>query len=138
MKKIFYTLAFLLCCSLVPQDMFGQDLIYRPINPAFGGDTFNYNWLLNSAQVQDLTEDTRDELSSGSNLNDFTESLNRQLLNQLSRQLVTAQFGEAGLEEGNYTIGSYNIDVSNTLDGLSITVFDTSVGEQTQIIIPYY
>lgn len=138
MKKLFYILAFFAFCSILPQEAFSQDLIYKPVNPSFGGNTFNYNWLLNSAQVQDLTEDTRQEEGSRNSLNDFTESLNRQLLSQLSRQLVTAQFGETGLQEGQYTIGSYNIDVSNTLDGLSITVFDTSVGDQTQIIIPYY
>lgn len=140
MKKLLFSIAFLTLCSLLPQSLQSQDLIYRPINPAFGGETFNYNWLLNSAQVQDLTEDTRDQGTIGnrSSLNDFTESLNRQLLSQLSRQLVAAQFGETGLEEGNYTIGNYQIDVSSTLDGLSITVFDSSVGDQTQIIIPYY
>ena len=140
MNKRLQHLAFWAILSLFPLGLSAQDLIYRPVNPAFGGDTFNYNWLLNSAQAQDLTEDTRDLSSSNNrnNLDDFTESLNRQLLSQLSRQLVSAQFGEAGLEEGNYTIGNFQIDVSNTLDGLSITVFDSSVGDQTQIIIPYY
>ncbi len=140
MKKLWtLCLAFSLC-ALLPQMLQGQDLIYRPINPAFGGDTFNYNWLLNSAQAQDLTEDTReDDNGLGRNsLQDFTESLNRQLLSQLSRQLISTQFGEAGLEEGNYTIGNFQIDVASTLEGLSITVFDSSVGDQTQIIIPFY
>ena len=31
---------------------YGQQLTYKPINPAFGGDTFNYQWLLNSANAQ--------------------------------------------------------------------------------------
>ncbi len=140
MKKLFTLLVALFFCSLLPQMGFGQDLIYKPVNPAFGGDTFNYNWLLSSAQAQDLTEDTRTRSTANdrNTLDDFTESLNRQLLSQLSRQLVSAQFGEAGLEEGNYTIGNYQIDVTSTLDGLSITVLDSSVGDQTQIIIPYY
>jgi curli production assembly/transport component CsgF len=34
------------------QSMGAQDLVYRPRNPAFGGDTFNYQWLLNSAESQ--------------------------------------------------------------------------------------
>ena len=36
---------------------FGQQLTYRPVNPAFGGDTFNYNWLLNSANSQNSFTD---------------------------------------------------------------------------------
>ena len=30
-----------------------QDFVYTPKNPAFGGNTFNYQWLLSSAQAQD-------------------------------------------------------------------------------------
>ena len=119
--------------------LYAQDLVYRPKNPAFGGETFNYNWLLSGAQVQDTTEDPdRVESSRGNGLNDFAESINRQLLSQLSRQLVTSQFGERGLEEGLYTFGDFQVDVAPGVEGLVITVFDASVGEQTQVVIPYF
>ena len=32
--------------------LFGQDLKYKPINPAFGGESYNYTWLLSQAQAQ--------------------------------------------------------------------------------------
>ena len=33
----------------------GQQLVYKPINPAFvGGEPFNYSWLLNSANSNGL------------------------------------------------------------------------------------
>lgn len=133
-------LLFLLSCLFaVCVTASAQDMVYRPKNPAFGGDTFNYNWLISSAQAQDLTEDpARVAREQSSTLDDFAENLNRQLLNQLSRQLVTAQFGEQGLEEGNYTFGDFQIDVTTGIDGLVINVFDASVGEQTQVIIPFY
>ena len=117
-----------------------QDLVYRPKNPAFGGETFNYNWLLSSAQAQDTTEDPDRALGSSRNnpLDDFAQNLNRQLLNQLSRQLVTTQFGERGLEEGTYTFGDFQVDIAPGVEGLTVTVFDASVGEQTQIVIPYF
>ncbi|MFK8058095.1 MAG: curli production assembly/transport component CsgF [Saprospiraceae bacterium] len=116
-----------------------QDMVYKPKNPAFGGETFNYNWLLSSAQAQNLIEDPEQVANDQSNtLDDFAENLNRQLLNQLSRQLVTAQFGEEGLEEGNYTFGDFQIDVTTGIEGLIITVFDASIGEQTQVIIPFF
>ena len=114
-----------------------QDFVYTPKNPAFGGDTFNYNWLLNSAQAQNLIE--APEAGSGrSALDSFTESLERQILSNLSRQLASAQFGENNFEDGTYQIGEFTLDVVSTLDGLSITIIDGSQGEQTQIIIPYY
>ncbi len=140
-KPYLYTLLFI-AGLFFSQTATGQDFVYKPTNPAFGGDTFNYSWLLSSAQSQDLTEDERinDRLTSNSQLelSDFTESLNRQLLTQLSRQIATTQFGEDGLEDGNYTVGNFQIDVASTLDGLSITITDATVGEQTQIIIPFF
>ena len=39
---------------LISMTSFSQDLVYKPKNPAFGGDTFNYNWLLSSAESQNL------------------------------------------------------------------------------------
>jgi len=119
----------------------GQDLVYKPVNPAFGGETFNYQWLLNSAQAQNLIEEPENDsfsFDTGSDLENFAETLNRSILSQISRQVTTSQFGEAGLEEGSYTIGNFQIDVDNTAEGLSITILDTALGEQTQVIIPFF
>ena len=133
-KYFFLVLAF--GCFLMPT-INAQDFVYQPKNPAFGGDTFNYNWLLSSAQTQNLLEDEQ-PLNTRSTLETFTESLNRQLLNNISRQLITTEFGENGLSDGTYTLGNFTLDVQSTLDGLSITILDTALGEQTQIIIPYF
>lgn len=120
--------------------MNAQDFVYEPVNPAFGGETFNYQWLLNSAQAQNLLEnpDAIDLFEDDSTLDDFTESLNRQLLSQLSRDLITSEFGTNGLTDGNFIIGSLEITVETTLDGVGITIFDNAIGEQTQIIIPFF
>ena len=136
MKHALFASAFSL---LLGGSAYGQDFVYRAKNPAFGGETFNYNWLLSSAQVQDLIEDP-DELERRSEnpLDDFAASLNRQLLNQLSRQLVTSQFGERGLEEGLYSFGDFQVDIANGIEGLVVTITDVGLGEQTQVIIPYF
>jgi len=138
MKKTKHILWILLFgCFFIP-NMNAQDFVYTPKNPAFGGDTFNYNWLLSSAQTQNLLEEDEEPFSRASTLDNFTASLERQLLNNLSRQLITTEFGENGLSDGSYTIGSFTLDVLSTLEGLSITILDTSQGEQTQILIPYF
>ena len=31
-----------------------QDFVYQPINPAFGGNPYNYSWMLAQAQAQNL------------------------------------------------------------------------------------
>ena len=127
----------LLICLLSLQSQ-AQDMVYKPKNPAFGGDTFNYNWLLASAQAQDLTNDKKTTATAARNTaDDFAQSLNRLLLNQISRELITNQFGENGLQDGLYTFGDFQLDVTTTLEGLSITIFDQN-GGQTQIAIPFF
>ena len=126
---------FLLAFSV---QMFSQQLVYKPKNPNFGGDTFNYNWLLSSAESQntfsDPEEDSREEESD---LKKFTENLNSQLLNQVSRSLFTQQFGADGnLDPGTYTFGTLSVEIFPSNDGLVITILDIETGEQTQVIIP--
>jgi curli production assembly/transport component CsgF len=134
MKKV---LVFIFCFTYFG-NIFSQDFVYRPKNPAFGGETFNYNWMLSSAQTQDNFEDPKRTTSSRkSSLEDFQESLNRQILSQISRQLVSSQFGEGSLKEGSYSVGTFDINVSNGLEGVIININDTSNGEQTQVIIPF-
>ena len=123
---------------LVFSNLTAQDFVYTPKNPAFGGDTFNYNWLLSSAQSQNLIEQPESGSNGRSALDNFKETLERQILSNLSRQLSGAQFGETTLDDGVYQIGNFSLDVVSTLEGLSITISDSSVGESTQIIIPYY
>lgn len=113
----------------------GQQLTYRPVNPAFGGDTFNYQWLLSSANAQnDFTQDanSREDQTSLSN---FAESLNRQILGQLSRSFFSEQLGE-GLQAGTYSFGTLALEIFDSAEGLVVNILDTTTGEQTQIIIP--
>ncbi len=134
-----YTLTALIIFLCIGFQTYSQDFVYKPINPAFGGDTFNYSWLLSAAQAQNLIEDPEPSVfGSRSTLDSFSESLNRQLLNQISRELITSQFGEEGLTDGVYSVGDFQIDIATTLDGLTITLFDTANGEQTQIVIPFF
>lgn len=114
-----------------------QELVYKPKNPAFGGDTFNYQWLLSSAESQNkFTEETSSGRDQRSDLERFTESLNNQLLSQISRTLFTEQFGNDGLQEGTYTFGTLFIEIFPSGEGLVINILDTSTGDQSQVVIP--
>lgn len=117
--------------------MFCQQLIYEPKNPNFGGETFNYQWLLSSAESQNTFEDPNaEERDETSDLERFTDNLNSQLLNLVSRSLFTDQFGDGGLTPGTYTFGTLSIEIFPSSEGLVITILDTDTGEQTQVIIP--
>lgn len=131
MKKIL--LLFFIFLSSIS---FAQELVYRPRNPAFGGDTFNYQWLLSSAESQNLYKDKATAKDERSEIERFTENLNTQLLNQVSRSLFAQQFGDNGISEGNYVFGSLSVEVYQSTGGLTINILDTVTGEETQVIIP--
>lgn len=116
-----------------------QQLVYKPISPAFGGDTFNYQWLLSSANAQnqfDEKSNTNNLLSGLNSLDSFAQSLNRQILSQLSSKLFQEQFGDGALKPGNYIFGSLYLQVTSTAQGLLINILDTNTGDQSEIVIP--
>lgn len=122
---------------LSPLFLTAQELVYKPINPAFGGDTFNYQWLLSSAEAQNTFEEESDfSFGDQSELDSFTESLNRQLLNKITSDLFQEQFGDGDIQPGTYMFGSLVLEISPTSEGLLINILDTQTGDQTQIIIP--
>ena len=119
-----------------PMILAAQSIVYKPINPSFlGGNSFNASWLLSQAEAQNKFKEGSG-LDQKTDLDRFVESLNRQLLNQLSRDLFQTEFGDSALTEGTFTFGSLVIEIVPTSGGLSINILDTNNGEQTQIIIP--
>lgn len=139
MKNLFRISVFMGIVLLCSGALKAQDLTFEFINPAFGGNTFNYQWLLSSADAQNTFEEPADLLEFEADpLAEFTEDLNRQILNQLSRQLISEQFGEGTLQDGNYLIGSYEISVTSGSTGITVTIVDLDTGGQTSITVPYF
>jgi len=132
--------AFALLNLLVPVSSIAQDFVYKPINPSFGGDQYNYTWLLNSATQQNKIEDPDSEDALDSDpLDDFQDNLNRQILNQLSSQLVNSIFGESNeLETGSYNLGNYQVDIFEDGSGVTVNVQDITTGNYTNVVIPSY
>ena len=110
-------------------------MVYTPKNPNFGGNTFNYQWLLSSANSQNSFTAENSFDNDRSELQDFQESLNRQLLGQLTRSVFTSELGD-GLQPGTFNVGSLLLEVFESGEGLIINILDTNTGEQTQIIVP--
>jgi len=133
-KKFILLILIFFCSNVLP-----QQLVYTPNNPSFGGSPLNGSWMFSQAQAQNGF--TSGGVSSSSLLNDpladFTESINRQILSQLSRNLVSSIFGETGLQEGRYEIGDFIIDITPGADGINIIISDLSTGGETTIIVPY-
>jgi curli production assembly/transport component CsgF len=116
-----------------------QDFVYQPINPAFGGNPYNYNWLLGQAQAQNIfKEEDGYRYGDEDPLVGLQDDINRQVLNSLTQQFYQNQFGEAGLTEGYYKFGSYEIDISPITEGMQVRIIDIYTGSETTIIVPYY
>ena len=115
-------------------------LVYTPINPSFGGSSFNGGWLLSSAQAQNKFREPVKKwtMPETDPIADFKKTLNRQLLYSLSRKIIDAAFGEEGFESGHYNLEDYTIDVSSGLDGIKVILTDSLTGNQTTIEVPYY
>lgn len=112
-----------------------QQLTYTPKNPNFGGDTFNYQWLLSSANAQDSFKDPNEKNKDQSALEEFQESLNEQALGQLTQNIFNNTLGDE-LTAGTFTVGSLVMEIYETDLGFVINILDTNNGEETQVIVP--
>lgn len=137
MKYIWLTLVFTASTFLAN----GQDLVYTPRNPAFGGNTLNYSWLLNSATAQNGFQAESDGFDRDPEdpLDDFTESINRQILSQLTREVLSNQLEDDQLlQPGTFEFGSLQVNVVPGATGLVVTITDFSTGGQSQITVPFF
>ncbi|MFC0777912.1 curli assembly protein CsgF [Flavobacterium sp. HJSW_4] len=149
------TIALLVCLFGFSTISIAQNLAYKAANPNFGGETFNYPWLLSSAQAQnDYKEQTNTGYKQQTDLERFKSNLNNQLLNRLSNSLFENQFGSStgtgggtgtgtgtgtgsgSLSPGTYVFGTLSVDIYHSNLGLVVDVLDTDTGEQTQVILP--
>ncbi len=125
--------------ALVAAPAAAQDLVYRPTNPAFGGSPLNYQWLVSSAQAQNAFDDAGRSDFRRDPLEEFEQGLQRQVLGQLSRELLRERFGELDLtKEGRFDFGDFVVEVHPGLDGVQIRVTDILSGDESVVTIPSF
>jgi curli production assembly/transport component CsgF len=116
-----------------------QEKVYRPLNPAFGGNPMNYSWMLSSAQAQKKQPDALSRLARDP-LEDFAQGLQRQVLSALSRELDYNRFGrDIDLsKEGVFDLGDFMIEIVPGLNGVDIRITNALTGDQSLITVPYF
>jgi len=114
-----------------------QDIVYRPIDPSFGGNPFNSAHLLGIANAQN---DYRDPTTrqSNSQADIFARQLQSRLLSALSSQIVNAIFGENPQESGTISFGGQTINFVRSLTEVTLNISDDQTGEVTTIVIPTF
>ena len=77
----------LLCCSTA----YATELVYTPINPSFGGNPLNGNFLLQKAQLQN---NHKAEVTDKTFVDKFREALERNIINTLTRRIADGEMVE--------------------------------------------
>ena len=144
MKKMKHYIFCGVVCTLlfVPLGaVIASEIVWAPINPSFvGGNPYNATWLLSSAQAQNKHTEPTAGYRQPDIMEDFENTLNRQLLSRLSTKILDEAFGEESttpLQEGTYIVGGYQIDITNN-GSINVVITDTLTGNQTTIQVPYY
>lgn len=129
-----YSVFLLICafCGGIGSQLNAGELVYTPINPAFGGNPYNYSWLLDSADIQNQHEEDP--------LEDFEDDLNSRILSTLASRIVSSAFGSYGddLQGGQYQFGDYDITISTEGGGINVDIIDQGTGSSTSVSVPYY
>ena len=117
------------------------ELVYRPISPGFGGSPFNTDYVFGTAERAQSDPNGKQNNSGfgsgrSSALENFTESLQARLLNQVSDDIVTAIFGEDAANEGRFEVAGTVIEFSRSADTINLVITDTANGQSTTIDVP--
>ena len=116
-------------------DAQATELVYTPVNPAFGGSPLNGSVLLNAAQSQNKSKDP-DDLSSKfkekTPLEQFNDSLQRSVLSQLASAATSSVMSNGKLIPGTVQTGDFKIVIADMGGGmLQITTTDKVTGAST-------
>lgn len=113
-------------------------MVYKPINPSFGGNPFNSAHLLGIANAQNDFTDPDSRRDSSSQADIFARQLQSRLLSALSSQIVDAIFGENPQQQGTISFGGQTIDFFRDLDSVTLNITNDETGEVTEIVIPTF
>ncbi|MCC5925873.1 MAG: curli assembly protein CsgF [Bacteroidetes bacterium] len=142
MKRILYiALSSVTALIIGSATLSAQQMVYEPKNPAFGGNPVNYSWMLSSANAQNRFQEQRGAVGFQRDpLEDFQQSLQRQVLSQLTRDIIQNQFGSEGARQTDSTFefGEFNIEINSVDGGVRIRIFNILTGDETSITVPQF
>lgn len=146
MQRLTLFIATVVTTSMMGATVSAQDLVYRPVNPSFGGNPLNSAHLLGTAGAQ-RTATARDadtgfgrtpgEAAPGQTDADlFVRQLQGRLLSALAAEVTDAIFGANPQEGGTVTFGTTTVEFQRNLDSIRLVIADNLNGTVTEIIVP--
>ncbi len=112
------------------------DIIYKPLNPSFGGDPFNSSHLQGLAGIQNEYKPQSGGSSSMTDSQRFLSMLQSRLYSGLASQVADAIFGENAKTNGVITFDDQTIAFSNDGSQIELTITDLNTGQVTTIVVP--
>jgi curli production assembly/transport component CsgF len=129
-----------LCCGAGASPVMASDLTYMPINPSFGGNSFNSAHLLGLANAQNEPKRKADEAAAlarqKSDSDRFIQLLQSRLYSSLAQQVSNAIFGDGAQPQGTIKFDDQEISWVNTGTEVQLLVTNANTGQVTQIVIP--
>lgn len=137
MKKVILTLVIYISVS---GSALSSELVYKPINPSFGGSPLNGSFLLGKAQGQNKHKAPQSRKSFEEKVSD---ALERATLSDIVSKYKDTVLGESAVipnsEDSTFISGDYQIDIlSSNSDTITIEVTDLLTDKVTIIEIPKF
>lgn len=121
------------------------NLIYQPVNPAFGGSPLNGTWLQSEATAQNFyqrEETRRNSIQSALQQQTtkqtpgqiFAQQLQSQLYSSLANKITSAIFGENAQNSGNFSFQGTTISFQRVGSDVQLTINDGQT--VTQVTVP--
>lgn len=111
------------------------DMIYKPINPSFGGDSFNSNHLQGLATAQNQFTKTSHSAAQ-TPTERFLSMLQSRLYSALASQVADAIFGDSAQPSGTIVFDDQQVAFLNTGTEIQLTITDFTTGQVTNIVVP--
>jgi curli production assembly/transport component CsgF len=120
-----------------------QELVYTPVNPSFGGSSFNSSHLLSTAEIHRPDPPESDAGAFGdprsTQTNFFIRQLESRILSRLSLDIVDKIFGDDAEPSGEFVFSDTTISFETLLDGtILLDIVDNATGGTTTIEIPAF
>lgn len=136
-KVRFTSLATALVITSIGMSATAAELVYRPVNPSFGGDPYNGNHLLGTANANDRFKDPDAvdpfDLIETDPQKQLEQALRDNLISSLASQ-ASQTIQNAG--PGTYEIGGTRIQVSDANGQRTTVITNLDTGATSRIVAP--
>ena len=126
---------------------YSGDIVFKPLNPSFGGSSFNSAHLLGLANAQNQPKRKAEEKAKAearaaaqarqrSQSDRFVQLLQSRLYSSLAGQVSEAIFGENAQDDGRIVFQDQEVTWTNNGTEIVLNITDFSTGQTSEVIIP--